>query len=103
MWLTLAVVALEVACARGVVAVLGDHDIIGPSVYSTNLLTLLAIAAGTDHAIFRSAGSARHDGGSGTGVLHRLPGTAYAGGLTIIGRDQHRRGTRLTPRAINAP
>ena len=50
--LTLVTVAIEVASARGVVAVLAHNNIIGLSVYSTNLLTLLAIAAGTDYMIF---------------------------------------------------
>ena len=44
--------AVELAAARGVVAALANSGVIGLSTYSTNLLTLLAIAAGTDYAIF---------------------------------------------------
>jgi RND superfamily putative drug exporter len=50
--LTLVAVAIEVAAARGVVALLGYAGIIPLSTYATNLLTLLAVAAGTDYAIF---------------------------------------------------
>ncbi|MEN4474972.1 MMPL family transporter [Mycolicibacterium cosmeticum] len=52
MLIVLVTVAIELAAARGVVAVLAHSGIIGLSTYSTNLLTLLAIAAGTDYAIF---------------------------------------------------
>ena len=50
--LVLATVAIEVAAARGVVAALGNWGVIGLSTYATNMLTLMAIAAGTDYAIF---------------------------------------------------
>jgi RND superfamily putative drug exporter len=50
--LVLLTVLIEVAAARGIVAFLAHHGIIGLSTYSTNLLTLLVIAAGTDYAIF---------------------------------------------------
>ncbi len=50
--LVLFTVLIEVAAARGIVAFLGNAGIIGLSTYSTNLLTLLVIAAGTDYAIF---------------------------------------------------
>lgn len=50
--LTLVAVAVQVAAARGVVAFLGHVGIIPLSTYATNLLTLLAVAAGTDYAIF---------------------------------------------------
>ena len=45
-------VMIELTASRGVVAVLANAGIIGLSTYSTNLLTLLVIAAGTDYAIF---------------------------------------------------
>ncbi len=45
-------VAIELSAARGVVAALANSGAIGLSTYTTNLLTLLAIAAGTDYAIF---------------------------------------------------
>lgn len=65
--LVLATVLLEMAAARGVVALLGNAGILELSTYATNLLTLLVIAAGTDYAIFfvgryheaRSAGEER--------------------------------------------
>ena len=50
--LTLVAVAIQVSAARGVVALLGHVGIIPLSTYATNLLTLLAVAAGTDYAIF---------------------------------------------------
>ncbi|WP_067971428.1 MMPL/RND family transporter [Mycolicibacter icosiumassiliensis] len=52
MILVLLTVLIELASARGIVAFLGNSGIIGLSVYATNLLTLLVIAAGTDYAIF---------------------------------------------------
>ncbi|MEZ5132276.1 MAG: MMPL family transporter [Mycobacterium sp.] len=50
--LTLLAVAIQVAAARGLVAFLGHVGVIPLSTYATNLLTLLAIAAATDYAIF---------------------------------------------------
>ena len=89
--LVLAMVLCEVAAARGVVAVLANSNIIGLSVYSTNLLTLLSIAAGTDYAIFllgryheaRHAGQSREQAFYTTyrGTSHVVLGS----GLTIIG------------------
>ncbi|CAJ1497115.1 RND family transporter [[Mycobacterium] kokjensenii] len=52
MVIVLLAVAVELAAARGLVAVLAHSGVIGLSTYATNLLTLLAIAAGTDYAIF---------------------------------------------------
>jgi RND superfamily putative drug exporter len=87
----LVTVLVELVAARGVVAVLANSGIIGLSTYSTNLLTLLAIAAGTDYAIFvvgryqeaRNRGSDReaayHDMFRGT--VHVIVGS----GLTIAG------------------
>jgi putative drug exporter of the RND superfamily len=50
--LLLAMVGIELAAARGIVAFLGDHDIIRPSTFAINILASLAIAAGTDYGIF---------------------------------------------------
>jgi putative drug exporter of the RND superfamily len=50
--IVLFIVLVEVAAARGVVAFLGNFGIIGLSTFANNLLVLLAIAAGTDYAIF---------------------------------------------------
>ncbi|OHU53256.1 RND family transporter [Mycobacteroides chelonae] len=49
---TVLLVLLELAAARGVVAFLGYYGLIGLSTFAVNLLTLLAIAAGTDYIIF---------------------------------------------------
>ncbi len=87
----LVTVFVELAAARGVVAVLADSGLIGLTTYATNLLTLLAIAAGTDYAIFvvgryheaRNKGmdriAAYHDMYRGT--IHVILGS----GLTIAG------------------
>ncbi|MUL82617.1 MULTISPECIES: RND family transporter [unclassified Mycolicibacterium] len=91
MLIMLATVLIELAAARGVVAALAHSGVIGLSTYSTNLLTLLAIAAGTDYGIFvvgryheaRSRGmdreAAYHDMFRGT--VHVIVGS----GLTIAG------------------
>ncbi len=50
--ITLVMVVLSLTTARGVVAFLGYHEIIGLSTFATNLLVTLAIAAATDYAIF---------------------------------------------------
>jgi RND superfamily putative drug exporter len=89
--LTLVTVAIEVASARGVVAVLAHNNIIGLSVYSTNLLTLLAIAAGTDYMIFLTGRfqEARHAGESREQAFYTsYKGTSHVvlgSGLTIVG------------------
>ncbi|ORA35966.1 RND family transporter [Mycobacterium aquaticum] len=91
MILVLITVLIEMAAARGIVAFLADTGIIGLSTYSTNLLTLLVIAAGTDYAIFllgryhegRSAGEDRQ-----TAYLNMYSGTAHVvlgSGLTVAG------------------
>ncbi|ANA97143.1 Transport protein [Mycolicibacterium phlei] len=89
--IVLATVLVELAATRGVIAVLGNSGIIGLSTYSTNLLTLVAIAAGTDYAIFvigryheaRNSGldreAAYYDMFGGT--AHVIAGS----GLTIVG------------------
>jgi RND superfamily putative drug exporter len=48
----LSMVFLALSAARGGVAFLGYHQIIGLSTFATNLLVMLAIAAATDYAIF---------------------------------------------------
>ncbi len=89
--LVLLTVFIEMAAARGIVAVLGNAGIIGLSTYATNLLTLLVIAAGTDYAIFvvgryqeaRSAGEERD-----TAFYTMFRGTAHVvlgSGLTVAG------------------
>ena len=89
--LVLVTVLVEMAAARGIVAFLANSGIIGLSTYSTNILTLLVIAAGTDYAIFilgryhedRSAGQDRE-----TAYYNMYRGTAHVvlgSGLTIAG------------------
>ena len=38
--------------ARGVIAVLGDHNVFGLTTFASNILTMLGIAAATDYGIF---------------------------------------------------
>ena len=89
--IVLVMVVLELAAARGVVAFLGYHDIIGLSTFATNLLVTLAIAAATDYAIFligryqeaRGAGEDRE-----SAYYTMFGGTAHVvlgSGLTIAG------------------
>jgi putative drug exporter of the RND superfamily len=52
MILALVTVLIEMSAARGIVAFLANAGVIGLSTYSTNILTLLVIAAGTDYIIF---------------------------------------------------
>ena len=89
--LVLVMVFFELAAARGIVATLGYYDLIGLSTFATNLLTTLAIAAGTDYAIFlvgryheaRKAGEDRE-----TAFYTMYHGTAHVilgSGLTIAG------------------
>ncbi|MCV7423744.1 MMPL family transporter [Mycobacterium yunnanensis] len=91
MLIMLVVVAVELMAARGVVATLGHTGVIGLSTYATNLLTLLAIAAGTDYAIFlvgryqeaRNRGLERAEAyyDMFRGTVHVIVGS----GLTIVG------------------
>jgi putative drug exporter of the RND superfamily len=50
--IVLVMVFLGLSAARGMVAFLGYHELIGLSTFLTNLLVTLAIAAATDYAIF---------------------------------------------------
>ena len=50
--LALVMVFLGVAVARGIVAFAGHFQLIGLSTFAVNLLTMMAIAAGTDYVIF---------------------------------------------------
>jgi putative drug exporter of the RND superfamily len=82
---------VELAAARGIVSVLGYYNFIGLSTFAVNLLTTLAIAAGTDYAIFlvgryheaRQSGEDRE-----TAFYTMYHGTAHVilgSGLTIAG------------------
>jgi putative drug exporter of the RND superfamily len=82
---------IELTASRGVVAVLANSGIIGLSTYSTNILTLLVIAAGTDYAIFilgryHEARHAGQDREAAFATMYR--GTAHVilgSGLTVAG------------------
>ena len=52
MLLVLVMVGFEMGTARGVVAILGNYDLLGFSTFVVAMLSSLAIAAGTDYAIF---------------------------------------------------
>lgn len=89
--LTLVMVTLELMAARGVVAFLGHNDIIGLSTFAVNLLVLMAIAAGTDYAIFVLG---RYQEARGLGedrekafytMFHGTAHVVIGSGLTIAG------------------
>jgi RND superfamily putative drug exporter len=89
--LTLVMVFLELAAARGLVAFLGYHEIIELSTFAVNLLVMLAIAAATDYAIFLT-GRYQEARGLGedreTAYYTMFRGTAHVvlgSGLTIAG------------------
>jgi RND superfamily putative drug exporter len=99
--IVLVMVVLELAAARGIVAFLGYHNIIGLSTFATNLLVTLAIAAATDYAIFligryqeaRSLGESKEDA-----YYTMFNGTAHVvlgSGLTIAGATYCLSFTRL--------
>jgi putative drug exporter of the RND superfamily len=89
--LVLFTVMIELTASRGVVAVLANSGIIGLSTYSTNLLTLLVIAAGTDYAIFILGRyhEARYIGQDRQAAFYTMyRGTAHiilGSGLTVAG------------------
>ena len=89
--LLLLVVGIELLVARGIVAFIGHHGIIGLSTLAINMLVSLAIATGTDYGIFfvgryqeaRQAGQDRE-----TAYYTTYRGVAkvvVASGLTIAG------------------
>jgi putative drug exporter of the RND superfamily len=90
-FIVLFMVMVEVAAARGVVAFLGNYNIIGLSTFANNLLVLLAIAAGTDYAIFVMG---RYHEARGLGedrerafytMFHGTAHVVLGSGLTIAG------------------
>jgi RND superfamily putative drug exporter len=99
--LVMAMVFLELAVARGVVAFLGYHNIIGLSTFAVNLLVMLAIAAATDYAIFligryQEARTLGEDRESAFYTMYRGTGHVILGsGLTIAGATFCLRFTRL--------
>lgn len=89
--LVLAMVGLEMGTARGVVAILGNYDLLGFSTFVVAMLSSLAIAAGTDYAIFligryQEARQAGED--AETAYYSMFRGTSHiilGSGLTIAG------------------
>ena len=89
--LLLLMVGIQLQVARGFVAFLGDHGVVGLTTYVVNLLVSVGIAAGTDYGIFfvgryqeaRQAGEDRE-----TAFYTTYRGVAkvvLASGLTIAG------------------
>jgi putative drug exporter of the RND superfamily len=87
----LLLVGIQLQAARGIVAFLGDHGVVGLTTYVVNLLVSVGIAAGTDYGIFfagryqeaRQAGEDRE-----TAYYTAYRGVAkvvLASGLTIAG------------------
>jgi putative drug exporter of the RND superfamily len=89
--LLLVTVAIEVFSARGIVAFLGDNNLVGLSTFATNLLIALAMAAGTDYGIFffgryQEARQAGEDRESAFYTTYRSVAPVVLGsGLTIAG------------------
>jgi RND superfamily putative drug exporter len=99
--LLLAMVGIELAAARGIVAFLSYHDFFRLSTFSTTILVSLAIAAGTDYGIFfigryheaRQAGESRE---SAYFTAYRgVAPVVLASGLTIAGTTYCLSFTRL--------
>lgn len=82
---------IELAVSRGVVAVLGNYGFMDLAVFATSILTMLAIAAGTDYGIFligryqeaRAAGEDRENAYYTT--FHGVTPVVLGSGLTIAG------------------
>ncbi|MDT5345652.1 MAG: putative drug exporter of the superfamily [Mycobacterium sp.] len=89
--LLLIMVGIELTAARGIVAFLGYHELIGLSTFAVNLLVSLGIAAGTDYGIFffgryqeaRQVGEDRETAFYTT--YHGVAHVVLASGLTIAG------------------
>ncbi|OBA83077.1 hypothetical protein A9W99_09145, partial [Mycobacterium sp. 1164966.3] len=87
----LAMVFIELAAARGVVATLGNYGVMGLSTFANNMLVLMAIAAGTDYAIFvvgryheaRGLGETREE--AFYTMFHSTAHVVLGSGLTIAG------------------
>ncbi|MEC4845681.1 MMPL family transporter [Mycobacteroides chelonae] len=87
----LAIVGVGVGAATGTVAFLAYHNLIGLTTFATTLLTVLAIAAATDYAIFligryheaRNAGESREQ--AYYTMFHGTAHVILGSGLTIAG------------------
>ena len=82
---------IGLAASRGVIAVLGDHNVFGLTTFASNILTMLGIAAATDYGIFlfgryREARLAGEDRESAYYTTFRSVAPVIIGsGLTIAG------------------
>ncbi|OCB18875.1 hypothetical protein A5675_18335 [Mycobacterium malmoense] len=91
MLIMLVMVFIELAAARGVVATLGNYGVMGLSTFANNMLVLMAIAAGTDYAIFvvgryheaRGLGETREQ--AFYTMFHSTAHVVLGSGLTIAG------------------
>ncbi|MDM3976539.1 RND family transporter [Mycobacterium marseillense] len=89
--LLLLTVGIEVFAARGVIAFIADHNLIALSTFAVNLLVALAMAAGTDYAIFffgryQEARQAGEDRETAFFTTYRSVSPVVLGsGLTIAG------------------
>jgi RND superfamily putative drug exporter len=89
--LLLVTVGVELAAARGIVAFLGQHDILVLSTFAINMLVFLSIAAGTDYGIFffgryQEARQAGEDPEAAFYTTYRgVSRVVLASGLTIAG------------------
>jgi RND superfamily putative drug exporter len=91
MLVSMVIIGLELFAAQGVTATAGNLNIIGLTPYAVSMVTMLALAAGTDYVIFllgryheeRSKGLDREDAFyvAYSGVSHVILGS----GLTIVG------------------
>ena len=89
--LVLVMVVLSLSSARGVVAVLGYHELIGLSTFATQMLVTLAVASATDYAIFligryqeaRSVGEDRES--AYYTMFHGTAHVVLGSGMTIAG------------------
>ncbi|UQX09669.1 MMPL/RND family transporter [Candidatus Mycobacterium methanotrophicum] len=99
--LLLVMVGIELAVARGIIALLAEHDIIRVSIFAINLLVSLTVAAGTDYGIFfigryheaRQAGEDRET--AYYTAYHGVAHVVLASGLTIAGATYCLSFTRL--------
>jgi putative drug exporter of the RND superfamily len=82
---------IGLASARGVIAVLGNYNVMGLTTFATNILTMLGIAAATDYGIFvfgryREARGAGQDRETAYYTTFRSVAPVIIGsGLTIAG------------------
>src|SRR6201997_1082239 len=89
--LLLVMVGVELAAARGIVAILGHYDIFVLSTFAINMLIFLSIAAGTDYGIFffgryQEARQAGEDPETAYYTTYRgVAPVVMASGMTIAG------------------